>query len=460
VLKYKIPNKLWLELAIFPNVSFEAFFCQTRLMIKPITIIYLILAVQVIFSPGADAQKLINNYGDWSAFYEGSGRSRTCYVASVPKKETGNYTQRYNTYVIVTHRPSEKTIGVFELRAGYEYENKSKVQVRIGSQSFTLFTKGSTAWALNDNDDQAIANAMRREQFMTINGTSSSGIKTADTYSLKGFSKAYQIIGKQCGLRNPYRDVETKPPSTKNVQPKIASPKLNKNTKIYAAASGTGFAVTYGGHVITNNHVITGCSRIKIHHRGKSIPATVISKDRTNDLALIRGDFKPKKIFRLSKSGPQLMQDVFVAGYPFGKRISSSVKVTKGIVSSLTGIGNNFSNIQIDAALQPGNSGGPIINENGNVVGVAVAKLDLKQVIKKWGVIPENTNFGIKANVVRSLLRGNQVNIGGSKSRKMGRKELGEMISSATYYLSCWMTIAQIEKMRTKKVIFSDVAKE
>ena len=70
------------------------------------------------------------------------------------------------------------------------------------------------------------------------------------------------------------------------------------------------------------------------------------------------------------------MQDIFVAGYPFGQRIRASVKITKGIVRSLTGIGNNYSNIQIDAALQPGNSGGPIINERGNVIGVAVAKLD------------------------------------------------------------------------------------
>jgi S1-C subfamily serine protease len=76
-------------------------------------------------------------------------------------------------------------------------------------------------------------------------------------------------------------------------------------------------------------------------------------------------------VFTLSKEKPELLQDIYVAGYPFGQKISTSVKVTKGIISSLTGIGNNFSNIQIDAALQPGNSGGPILNDKGNVVGVA-----------------------------------------------------------------------------------------
>ena len=73
------------------------------------------------------------------------------------------------------------------------------------------------------------------------------------------------------------------------------------------------------------------------------------------------------------------MQEIFVAGYPFGKEISSSVKITKGIISSLTGMGNNFSNIQIDAALQPGKSGDPVFDAKGNVVDVAVTKLDLKK---------------------------------------------------------------------------------
>ena len=67
----------------------------------------------------------------------------------------------------------------------------------------------------------------------------------------------------------------------------------------------------------------------------------------------------------------------------------------------MTGVGNNYTNIQIDAALQPGNSGGPIINEYGNVVAVAVAKLDLKFALEEFGTVPENTNFGIKEVVAR-----------------------------------------------------------
>ena len=148
-----------------------------------------------------------------------------------------------------------------------------------------------------------------------------------------------------------------------------------KSDEIVSASSGSGFAVSSNGHVITNHHVIEGCQKVQIHHNGKSIPATVVTFDPKNDLALLKGDFRPSTVLPLSTNSPELLQDVYVAGYPFGRRISTGVKVTKGIISSLTGIGNNFSNIQIDAALQPGNSGGPILDDKGNVVGVAVARI-------------------------------------------------------------------------------------
>jgi S1-C subfamily serine protease len=149
--------------------------------------------------------------------------------------------------------------------------------------------------------------------------------------------------------------------------------------------------------------------------------------------------------------------DVYVAGHPFGRDISTSVKVTKGIVSSLTGIANNFSNLQIDAALQPGNSGGPIMNDKGNVIGVAVAKLDLEKIVDDYGVVPENVNFGVKANVVINILESENIKFTSPNEDVIPVSELGEMITDGTYYLSCWMTIAQIQKMIEKKVMFKDL---
>ena len=235
--------------------------------------------------------------------------------------------------------------------------------------------------------------------------------------------------------------------------PNILS-KDNQDDKVINASSGSGFAVSSDGYVITNNHVIEGCQEVIVHTKEKDIKTRIISFDPQNDLALLKGDFQPKTVFALSNNRPELLQDIYVAGYPFGNAISSSIKVTKGIISSLTGIGNNFSNIQIDAALQSGNSGGPIIDDNGNVIAVAVSKLDAKYMLENFGSIPENTNFGIKSSVVKSILDSNDVARPDANQSGISKTMLGKMISSGTYYISCWMTQAQIELLKSKKVLF------
>ena len=227
--------------------------------------------------------------------------------------------------------------------------------------------------------------------------------------------------------------------------------------KVVSASSGTGFAVSSSGHVITNHHVIEGCQNVKIHHNGQTTPSTVVAYDPQNDLALLKGNFRPSTVFSLSSKNPELLQDVYVAGFPFGRKVSTGVKVTKGIISSLTGVGNNFSNIQIDAALQPGNSGGPILDQKGNVIGVAVARLDKMKTLKNFGSLPENTNFGIKTSVVRIILESKSVSTPRPNRSSISKTKLAKMISEGTYYLSCWMTTAQIEKMRSKKVIFQNL---
>ena len=236
--------------------------------------------------------------------------------------------------------------------------------------------------------------------------------------------------------------------------PVIKTP--TQSDEIISASSGSGFAVSADGYVITNNHVIEGCQKVVVHTKSKDVTMRLITYDPQNDLALLKGDFRPSTVFALSRSRPELLQDIYVAGYPFGIEISTSVKVTKGIISSLTGIGNNFSNIQIDAALQSGNSGGPIIDDLGNVVGVAVSKLDAKYMFDNFGSIPENTNFGIKSSAVRNILDSNDVNNPSANRSEISKSKLGKMISNGTYYISCWMTMAQVEKLRTKKVMFEN----
>jgi len=246
-----------------------------------------------------------------------------------------------------------------------------------------------------------------------------------------------------------------------SIQPKVTAPvKPAPSPQIadtYNVASGTGFYVSDAGHIITNHHVIDGCKDIKVHSKGEVLTTLKIADDRQNDLALLKVSHKPSHVFPLSGDSPYPLQDIVVAGFPFGDRVSSSLKFTKGIVSSLSGIGNNYSEIQIDAALQPGNSGGPIIDEYGNIIAVAVAKLDMKKILKDYGVIPENTNFGIKTSAVRNLLQGNAVSTKPPNTGILSKQELSRTATDGTVFLSCWMTVAQIETMKSRKVLFTDL---
>jgi len=266
-----------------------------------------------------------------------------------------------------------------------------------------------------------------------------------------GYERHYD----NCVIKEGYIPPE-KPNNQESKKPEKETKTLDDD-KVYSAASGSGFAVTSDGYVVTNYHVIEGCKDVKIHEKGKSILATLVTFDPLNDIALLKGDFKPRSFYPLSRETPKLLTEIYVAGHPFGQDISTSVKVTKGIVSSLTGIYNNFSNLQIDAALQPGNSGGPIMNDKGNVIGVAVAKLDLEKIVDDYGVVPENVNFGVKANVVINILESENIELPNPNTKTIPTGELGELITDGTYYLSCWMTMAQIKQMIETKVMFKDL---
>ena len=226
--------------------------------------------------------------------------------------------------------------------------------------------------------------------------------------------------------------------------------------ELFNVSSGTGFFISNKGHVVSNFHVIEGCNEIFLQYSGKKVRTALIATDKVNDLALLTTEIQPRYVFGVDPLNIYPLQEIVVAGFPFGERISSSVKFTKGVVSALTGIGNNYSEMQIDAALQPGNSGGPIIDEYGNVIGVAVAKLDMKLILKDYGVIPENTNFGIKATVLRNLLDANRIPYLSSNKEKISSRALSKQVTDGTVFLSCWMTKDQIRKMERNKVMFKE----
>ena len=162
-----------------------------------------IMAMWVIQSmPAAPASaqtpKPIGSYGDWQALTYEEKDKPVCYVFSEPPRKEGQYTSRGQTYAFVAHRPAEKKMNVFTVVAGYAYKPESTVTLEIGDEKFTLDTHEDIAYA-DDSVDPKIVEALKKGTGMVVHGTSARGTETVDTYSLKGFSKAYDAIGDACG---------------------------------------------------------------------------------------------------------------------------------------------------------------------------------------------------------------------------------------------------------------------
>ena len=142
--------------------------------------------------------KELAKFNDWSAFAEGEGKNLACMAVSKPKMAEGDYSRRGDVFAIVTHLPGQNKWNEFSIVAGYNYQPNSNPDVTIGDMKFQLFTSGSRAWSFSPSEDEKIVKFLKNSMKMKVVGTSSRGTITSDTYSLVGFSKAYQKINEAC----------------------------------------------------------------------------------------------------------------------------------------------------------------------------------------------------------------------------------------------------------------------
>jgi len=237
-------------------------------------------------------------------------------------------------------------------------------------------------------------------------------------------------------------------PKEKKTIPK-QSPEDNK---VVPAGSGSGFFVSRDGHIITNHHVIDGCNTTKVSFKGNQLDARILAVDKKNDIAIIKVNIKPNSFFPISNEDVSLLEDVVVAGYPLGKQVSSAIKTHKGVVTALAGAGDNYSNFQTDASINAGNSGGPIMNQKGNIVGIAVATWVQEGV--------QGVHFGIKSSTLKTFANSNSLKFSQANNRELSNKDLGKLITEATVYLECHMTVAKIKRMiaeaNNQKAFFSE----
>ena len=146
--------------------------------------------------------KELAKFNDWTAFAEGEGKNLACMAVSKPKKAEGNYSRRGDIFAIVTHLPGQNKWNEFSIVAGYNFQPNSNPDVTIGDIKFQLFTSGSRAWSFSPSEDDKIVKYLKNSMKMKVVGTSSRGTITNDTYSLVGFSKAYQKINEACKKKN------------------------------------------------------------------------------------------------------------------------------------------------------------------------------------------------------------------------------------------------------------------
>jgi S1-C subfamily serine protease len=171
--------------------------------------------------------------------------------------------------------------------------------------------------------------------------------------------------------------------------------------------SGTGFFVSSRGHLITNSHVVENCKSIRIKMPKLSwISADVVTQRKDLDLALLKASVGSVSNFAKirSSSSVRIGDDAVIFGFPLVGALSSDGSVSTGTIASLSGIGGDTTVFQISVPVQPGNSGGPLVDRSGNVIGVVVAKLNAIEVAKVTGDVPQNVNFAIKSEVLIKFL--------------------------------------------------------
>ena len=177
-------------------------------------------------------------------------------------------------------------------------------------------------------------------------------------------------------------------------------------TLLGQTASGSGFVIHPDGYVLTNHHVIAGADQIDVIVPGKGdFLASVVADDDYKDLALLKIGTTNSEVLPISESKRvNVLDTVIVLGYPLASALGADVSASEGQVNAIREEGR-IPLLQIDANVNPGNSGGPVLNDRGEVVGVVVSKLNALVFLRETGTIPERVNFAIPIDEARGIVR-------------------------------------------------------
>ena len=149
-------------------------------------------------SSKAPVPEFVGSHRDWNVYKFQDDSQTICYIASEPKKQEGNYNRRGSPAVLVTRRPGQHVVYEVSVDPGYTYLDGSSVDIAVDKRKFRLFTRGEHAWTPKEQDDKNLIDAMKRGSDMTVRGTSNKNTFSIDTYSLLGFTAAYEAMTGAC----------------------------------------------------------------------------------------------------------------------------------------------------------------------------------------------------------------------------------------------------------------------
>ena len=364
---------------------------------------------------------------------------------TVAKKPISNHTKEDLRYTLLTYGLKiDNEMFVFKFNKDESGVLKSKMNVWYSGAYKEEITEDKIFWTIENENKFSFRKIGRdKKNFVVLDFKNRLAKVNLDKSNFEGKIGTPQEIVK-AGTKE--KQITKKPKKKITTTPDI-------DTSLITIGSGSGFYINNKGYALTNNHVIDICAQSIAVIDGKETLFRVIATDKTNDVAVLKTDYKSRNFIKINEDGAKLGENVIAVGYPLAGRLSDSVKITRGIVSSLSGLANNIGQIQIDAALQPGNSGGPVLNENGELVGIASAGLNKLLMAKEAKYIPENVNFAVASPIVVNILKSKKVKyttpsiFGGSFSNT----ELAELGDSSTIQLFCRNTRTAYNKLKRSK---------
>ncbi len=190
-------------------------------------------------------------------------------------------------------------------------------------------------------------------------------------------------------------------PETPGASP---SPVSNLRATDFPKATGSGFFITDNGYLISNFHVVKAATKVRIVTSAGTVEAKVVQTDAANDLALLKAEGRFASLPISPSRKVQLGSTVATVGFPDPGLQGFSPKLAKGEIASLSGAADDARYFQISVPVQPGNSGGALVEEHGNVVGIVSAKLNAAAALQSSGALPENVNYAVKSSFLLGFL--------------------------------------------------------